>query len=117
MRQVDGAGFKVDESHGDALPLQSGKLVEVHRAELAAVFDVVWFRPAEREDEVLLVEGRYLFLQLGQRRGRCRYFAVVFHHQVEIINRKHIPSPSSSSSKTWCANTSETTLGVSYRLL
>ena len=66
VRQVDGAGSEVDEGHGNALPRQSGKLVEVHCTELEIVDEIVWFRTPEGEDEVLFVEGRDLFLQ-GQR--------------------------------------------------
>ena len=69
MRQVDGAGSEVDEGHGDS-PRQSGKLVEVHATELEVVDEVVWFRTAEGEDEVLLVEGRDLLLQRANKHRR-----------------------------------------------
>ena len=68
--QVDGAGSEVDDCHGDALSRQSGKLVEVHSAELEVVDEVVWFRTAQGEGEVLLIEGRDLLLQRGQRNKR-----------------------------------------------
>ena len=70
VRQVDGAGSEVDEGHGDSLPRQSGKLVEVHATELEVVDEVVWFRTAEGEDEVLLVEGRDLLLQGANKHRR-----------------------------------------------
>ena len=80
MGQVDGAGSEVDESHRDALPLQSGKLIEVYSAELEVVDEVVWFRTAQGEGEVLLVEQSDLLLQAGKqkRSGRtsaegCKY--------------------------------------------
>ena len=66
MRQVDGAGPEVDDGHGDALPLQSGKLVEVHSTELEVVDEVVWFRTAQGEREVLFVEQSDLLLQGGK---------------------------------------------------
>ena len=76
MRQVDAAGSEVDEGHGDALPLQGGELVEVHRAELDVVDEVVWVGAAEAEDEVILVEQSDLLLQGVQGGIRCRRTAV-----------------------------------------
>ena len=76
VRQVDAAGSEVDEGHGDALPLQGGELVEVHRAELDVVDEVVWVGAAEAEDEVILVEQSDLLLQGVQGGIRCRRTAV-----------------------------------------
>ena len=67
MRQVDAAGSKVDEGHGDALPLQGGELVEVHRAELDVVDEVVRIGAAEAEGKVILVEQSNLLLQGGEK--------------------------------------------------
>ena len=63
MRQVDRAGSEVNQGHGDALPLQSGKLVEVDPAELESVDEVGWFGSAKAEREVVLVEQSYRLLQ------------------------------------------------------
>ena len=69
VRQVDAAGSEVDEGHRDALSLQSGELVEVHRAELDVVDEVVWVGSAEAEGEVILVEQSELLLQGVQEGG------------------------------------------------
>ena len=68
MRQIDGAGSEVNEGHGDALPLQSGELVEIHSAELESVDEVGWFGAAEAKGEVVLVEQSDLLLQEGAGR-------------------------------------------------
>ena len=63
MGQVDSAGSEVYKGYGDALPLQSGQLVEVHSAELESIDEVGWFRAAEAKGEVVLVEQSDLLLQ------------------------------------------------------
>lgn len=56
VRQVDCARVEVDEGHGDAQPLQSGKLVDVHPAQLDTFSQVVRIGAAEGKGEVLGVE-------------------------------------------------------------
>lgn len=63
VRQVDAAGFEVDDEHGEAYPRQRGKLVESQSTDLDSVDRVVWLRTADREGEVLIVEPRDSFLQ------------------------------------------------------
>lgn len=70
VRKVDGARSEVDDGHGDALRLQSGKLVEVHPSELESVDEVARCRTTEFEDEIVFIEGRGFLLQMrGTREG------------------------------------------------
>ena len=89
MRQVDAAGSKVDEGHGDALPLQGGELVEVHRAELDVVDEVVRIGAAEAEGKVILVEQSNLLLQGGEKWCR-RTVSVCSVYPLSLI---HISEP------------------------
>lgn len=67
VRQVDAAGFEVDDEHGEAYPRQRGKLVESQSTDLDPVDGVVWLRTADCEGEVLGVERRDSFLQRGKK--------------------------------------------------
>ena len=67
VRQVDGAGSEVNESHRDALIIQSRKLVDIDPAELEVVDEIGWFGTTEAKGEVFRVEQRDLLLQDGKK--------------------------------------------------
>ena len=70
VREVDGAGVEVDESHGNALSLQGGEVVEVDPAELEPVDQGLRFGAAEGEGEVLGIEhGDLLLNEENSRAG------------------------------------------------
>ena len=72
VRKVDGAGVEVDESHRNALSLESGEVVEVGRADLEAVDRGLRFGAAEAEGEVLGVEHGNLLLDEEKAQARER---------------------------------------------
>lgn len=63
MRQVDGAGIEVDQSHGDSLTFQGRELVEIDPAELEAIDESVRLGTTQGEGEVLGIEQRDLCLE------------------------------------------------------
>lgn len=63
VRQVDGTGIEVDQSHRNPLTFQSRKLVEVDPSDLEAIDESIRLGAAKTEGEVLWVEQRDLFLE------------------------------------------------------
>ena len=69
VRQVDGAGVQVDDSHGDTLSLQGGEVADVDSADLEAVDRGIRLGASEAKREILRVEHGDLLLNEGQNSG------------------------------------------------